>query len=218
MIIKRSLARVLLVILLASLAIIGAVYARGPSLEDWPYTVERRPNGQLRVHVNVDMANRTVRDAYARQQRTAALAMARSNAGSIDVQVTFARPLSLDEARELAQGSGLIAGIVILEARDAAGELHTVGTQGTEPSLVDPESVQPGLEQRALRLIGVTMVRGTVPASPGGLGRLANDERVYLLDVMAHHLAGKVAGRYGVDASSVQVSVPSPHWYLSTER
>lgn len=218
MITRRSLVWVVLTVLLASGAIIGAVYAKSPSWEDWPYTVEQRPNGQLRVRVDVDMASRTVRDAYAKQQRSAALALASSHAGTVPVQVTFARPLSVEEAQDLAQSTGLTADMVIFEARDATEGLHTVGTRGTEPGLVDTDSLKPDLEQRGLRLIGITMVQGTVPASTEGLGRLASDERVYLPDVMAHLLAGKVAAHRGVDVRTVQVSVPSPHWHLSAER
>lgn len=218
MITTPSLIRLLLAVVLIGGAIMGASYAKTPSLDDWPHSIEHRPNGDLRVHVEVDMANPTMRDAYAKQQRNAALALASSCAGIVPVQVTFARPLTLGEVRELAQNTGLTTDMLIFEARDAAGRLHTVGTRGSEAGIVDLESLKPGLEQRELRLIGITMVQGTVPASTEGLGQLANDERVYLPDVMAHLLADKVAVRHGVDAGRVQVSVPSPHWHLSAER
>lgn len=39
-----------------------------------------------------------------------------------------------------------------------------------------------------------------------------------LPDVTPHQLAIEVAARYGVGVDKVQVSVPTPHWYLSTER
>jgi len=61
-------------------------------------------------------------------------------------------------------------------------------------------------------------MRGTVPASASGLGQLASDERIYIPDVTPYQLAVEVAARYGLSVDKVQVSVPTPHWYLSAER
>lgn len=137
-------------------------------------------------------------------------------AGRVPVQVTFAHPLSVEELRLLTQRTGLVADLVIFEARDASYGLHTVAARGTGVDVIDLGNLAPGLDSRGLRLVGATAVRGIVPAS--GLAQLATDERVYLPDVTPHRLAVEVAARYGVSVDKVQVSVPTPHWYISAGR
>ncbi|MDI7275420.1 MAG: hypothetical protein QME94_05540 [Anaerolineae bacterium] len=219
MVAGRRIIWVLVALVAIGLAIVGIAHAMTPSPEDWPYVVEERPNGNLRVYVTVDMEDPSEREAYARQQRSAAVALARSRVGPVPVQVTFRRPLSVAEVRELAQQTGLIPEAVICEARDAAGGLCSAGAACTEGGLEDlEERLEPGLQIRGLRLMGVMVVQGVVPASPEGVGRLAVDERVYLPDVMRYLLAHRLAPRYRVDVSKVQVAVPSPYWELSSER
>lgn len=216
---KRSLVVVILIAALVGMAALSVAHASNPPPPDQPaYTVEQLPCGYLRVRVQVDLADRAARDRYAAQQRAEALVLARSGIGSVPVQVTFARPLSVEELRLLAQYTGLVAELVIFEARDVNQKQHTVAARGTGANLIDLDSLIPGLNMRDLHLVGVTAVRGTVPASVSGLGQLATDARVYVPDVTPYRLATEVAARYGVEVDKVQVSVPTPHWYISAER
>lgn len=202
-------------IVIAGAAIFNVVQASdGP-----PYTIEQLPCGTLRVRVRVDLASRTARNRYAAQQRKEALALARSNSGEqIPVQITFARPLPIDELRTLAQDTDLDLELIIFEARDPDQEQHTVAARGAGTGLADPDSLKSGLDMRDLQLVGVTAARGTVPASSTELGELATDERVYIPDVTPYLLATEVATQRGVEVGQVQVSVPTPHWYISVQR
>jgi len=96
--------------------------------------------------VQVDLASRTARDRYAVQQRKEALALARSNSGEdIPVQLTFARPLSIDELHTLAQDTDLALELIIFEARDPNQEQHTVAARGAGTGLADSDSLKFGI-------------------------------------------------------------------------
>ncbi|OIO90947.1 MAG: hypothetical protein AUK03_12165 [Anaerolineae bacterium CG2_30_64_16] len=219
MITKRLLIAITLIASLISITVLTTAHANNLASSDQPeYAVEQRPNGHLRIRVQVNLADRVERDHYASRQRAEAMALARSGVGSVPVQITFVRPLSIAEMQLLAQRTGLVAELVIFEARDANQGQHTVAVGGNGGDLVDLDSLSPDLEVRSLRLVGVTAMRGTVPASASGLGQLASDERIYIPDVTPYQLAVEVAARYGLSVDKVQVSVPTPHWYLSAER
>lgn len=215
---STKISRILIVFLVAaiSVATVSVAYASKPQSEEVSYTVEQRPNGYLRVRAQVNLADRGVRERYAEQQLAEALALARSGAGNVSLQVTFIRPLSVEELRLLSRQTNLIADLITIEARDASNGLHTVFVRGTGSDIVDLQALTPGLEARALRLVGIMVVRGTIPAS--GLGQLSSDPRVYVPDVTPHRLATRIAAQYGVSVDKVQVSVPAPHWHLSAER
>jgi hypothetical protein len=211
---KRLLIAVAFVVIVCT-AIFSVVHASG---DGPPYTVEQLPCGALRVHVQVDLVSRAARDRYAAQQRQEALALARSNRDEdIPVQLTFAHPLSIDELRTLAQDTDLALELILLEARDPNHEQHTVAARGAGTGLANPDSLKSGLDARNLQLVGVTAARGIVAASGTGLEKLATDERIYLPDVTPYLLATEVAAQHDVEVGQVQVSVPTPHWYISAE-
>ena len=212
---KRSLAVVILVAALVSIAALSAAHA-GNTASEPTYIVEPLPNGRLRVRVQVDLTDRVARDRYSSQQRAEALALAHSGIGSIPMQITFTHPLSVEDLRLWAQRTGLAAELVIFEARDANQKQHTVAARGIGVDIVDLDNLAPGLDARDLHLVGVTAMRGTVPTSE--LEQLATDPRVYIPDVMPYRVAIEVAARFDVDVDKVEVSVPTPHWYISSER
>jgi hypothetical protein len=187
--------------------------------DDLVYTVEETSCGSIRVRVEADLSTHKARERYAVQQREKALEVVRSNKGeSIPVQITFAYPLSTDELQKLAQDENLKVEMIIFEARDPSYNLHTVAALDSGAGkVVDPDSLQLGLDMRNLQLIGVTAVRGIVPASTG-LGELIADERVYIPDVTPYLLAVEVSEQRDVEMDRIQVSVPTPHWYISAER
>lgn len=203
----------------ATLGTVGTNSLAVPSSDQPFYTVEQRPDGYLRVYVDVSLEDPVARDHYAAQQRSEAARLARLGVGDVPIQITFARPLPIDELRSLVQRTGLGADLVIFEARDSANGLHTVAVPGSGLDVVDLDSLAPVLiEHGPLRIVGATVVSGMVSASEDGLGKLAADPLVYLPDVTAYRLMAEVAARYGVSPDRIQVSLPSPHWYLSTER
>src|SRR5690606_18801395 len=94
--------------------------------------------------------------------------------------------------------------------------LHTVFARATGADVVDTHSLAPLLSPRSLRLIGIAVVQGRVNAS--GLAQLSAHPAVYIPDITAYRLIPEVAARYGVKPDRVQVTVPTPFWYLSSSR
>ncbi len=183
--------------------------------QEWDYTVQQDGSGRLLVSIHALVDDPVVREEYARRAREEALELATKERGDVPVQLTLARPLAVDEAQALATEVGLVAEHATWEARDAAGELATVGARAAD-GLLDEQGLAPGLEMRALRLVGVVMLQGRVPAS--GLASLAGDPRVYIVDTLHRGLAEALAESYGVGIDDVEVSAPSPFWSLSAER
>lgn len=214
----RTRCALITVILVAALLGVAKVNMANASktllLDPLLYTVEQRPNGYFRVHVQVNLENRGVRERYATQQRAAALALAKSGLESIPVQITFARPLSVEEIRLLAQQTGLLAEWLIFMARDIDNNMHAVVVRGAGIDIVDLNDLLSDIDTRGLCLVGAMVVRGVIPTTNAGLGRLAGDARIYLLDVTPYQLALEVAKRYGVSFDRVQVSAPTPYWDL----
>lgn len=211
---KHLLIAIALVVIVCT-GIFNVIHASG---DGPPYTIEQLPCGSLHIRVQVDLATRAARDRYAAQQHKEALALAHSNSGKdIPVQITFVRPLSVDELHTLAQNTDLDLELIIFEARDSEQEQHTVVARGAGTKIADPDTLKSGLEMHSLQLVGVTAARGIV-ASRTGLGKLADDERVYIPDVTPYLLASKIATQRAVDADQIRVSVPTPHWYISAER
>jgi len=183
---------------------------------DWDFLVRRDASGNLLVSIRADVSEPDIREEYARQAHQAALEVARTETGDIPVHLTLAEPLPLDEARAMAQEIGLQAEHVTLEARDAAGGMHTVGTLAAPEGLVNEDALAPGLEMRDLRLVGVVLVVGKVPAS--SLPALVDDPRIYMVDTLHRQLARDLAEHYGVPLEDVHMWAPSPFWSLSAER
>ncbi len=220
MIAKRTLVISVAAAILFGIALLGVAQAgnsSAPSLP--PYTVEQRPSGSLRVRVMTDLADRARRDLYVSQRHMEAMTLVGLGTGSAEVQITFARPLSIEEFLGLASQSKLSAELITFEARDATGQLHTVAVNGNRgASSLNLDNLPSAPHSQDLRLVGVTVVKGTVPLASKGLGVLLSDPRVYLTDLTPYLLAKEVAARFGVGLDKVQVSVPSPHWELSSAR
>lgn len=217
----KRLLTVIVFIAVVSVITFSWVHASEVRSDDGPsYAVEEMPCGSIRVRVDVDFSTHEARERYAAQQRKKALEVVQSSKEeNIPVQLTFAYPISTDELQQLAQEVNLDVEMIIFEARDPDRNLHTVAALGTGAGKIDdPDSLKLGLDMRNLQLIGVTAVRGIVPATSAGLGKLIIDERVYIPDVTPYLLAVEVAERYDVEIDRVQVSVPTPHWYISAER
>jgi hypothetical protein len=62
---------------------------------------------------------------------------------------------------------------------------------------------------------GIIVLTGYVEATMEGLGRLIQDERVYLADILAVEVAQEVAEQFGVNTEKVNVFIPSPHWLVN---
>ncbi|RMG63970.1 MAG: hypothetical protein D6709_06815 [Chloroflexi bacterium] len=132
----------------------------------------------------------------------------------VTLQVTFNQPITLEELRDLSNRTGLSSEHVILAARDDKDQLHAIGQRAIPSAIVNTDELNAELNSRGLRLLGVAVIRGRIVASASGLGQLANDPRIHLVDVMPHILAKELAMKQGVSVDKVQVSVPSPYWDL----
>lgn len=194
---------------------INTVRADITSSNPFPYSVETRPNGYLRVYVNPDLRDSSQRESYASAQLTAiSNLLAAGQTEDVTLQVTFSQPIAVEELRDLSNRTGLLSEHVILAARDDKDQLHAIGQRAIPSAIVNTDELNAELNSRGLRLLGVAVIRGRVVGGALGLGQLANDPRIHLVDVTPHILAKEVATKQGVSVDKVQISVPSPYWDL----
>lgn len=185
-----------------------------PSISGPGYTAHIEPEGEgaLWIHINVDVGRfDTYRDGNA--QRIQAL-ISRGWDERIPVQVTFARPIAIDEARALAAATQLEVESYLLGGRNGDSQRTThvyLDTFKDHPAQVIGPS-----DQRS-RLLGVLVVKGTVPSSPPGLGVLAGDPRVYIADVTPAVVMEEVRKRrIWAGRAIAAVGADSPLWSLDT--
>lgn len=181
------------------------------------YRVESRPDGTVRVYVSPDVDWHDARDLqeYAVRKELEASALL-GTSDEIQVQITFARPIAIEEARELVRATDLEPFHVTLEARDEDNRLRTVGSVADAALLVDVAQFTDALEEQQTRIVGVMVIDGVVPGR--SLQTLIDDDRVFLLNTAPYILKQVLSVEYGVASERIQVAVKSPHWILSSTR
>lgn len=214
----RGLVGLVLIMLAGALGIVGSQSTSAGPTDEPRVTVEKKSSGQLRAYVDVDLSDKGARDRYAARVRAEAASVVRSGGGTVPVLVTFSAPVSASELATLSKDTGLTIDSVNLEGRDQNNNLITVAWARRAGQILDFAALARGYEAGALRIVGVTVVHSSVPATEAGLGRLTANPRVFTADVSAGRLKRELAARHGVSPDDIDVIIPSPHWALSSER
>ena len=133
----------------------------------------------------------------------------------IYVQITFARPLPWPEARDLARAAGLRVENYLMVGAGDRGEKATVIYNHSFAESPPPE-VEIGPRGQKTMLWGVMVIQGYVPATAAGLGRLAQDERVEMVDATAVEVRRAIQ-RHPLwrGKEIISISLPSPFWDLA---
>jgi len=186
-------------------------------VEPESYTVEQREDGTLRIYVDmeIDWRNRDSLDEFAAQKRSQTASLLEEDA-DIALQITFAEPVDGDSVRKILAQSRLTPTHVTLETRDEQNRLGFMGSTTDDGIIPDFSHFGDGSQTGGLRVEGVMVIDGVVPAR--GLQLLLDDPRIYLLNTAPYLLKRELSKEYEVDPSFVQVAVQSPHWTLSESR
>jgi len=220
---KQKLATVLLVLMIAVITLLATVqtayvaplYLEGTT-ESFRYTVQEERNANLYVTVSVNLDDPAALQKYldANRQRGRQLSV---KANPIPVRITFLQPIPLNEARVLAQETGLSVSSFAM-----VGHSSLNGRKGVhvEFSSLDKDvplrrNVDPTGQAEELVLKGVMVIYGELK-NPQGLARLLDDPRAYLVDTSEVHLRELLAQKHSsaITGKELVFSVPSPFWNL----
>ncbi|MEW6233178.1 MAG: hypothetical protein AB1566_12805 [Chloroflexota bacterium] len=211
----------LAVAVLALLVTAQSAYVAPPYLEgianSFRYTGQGQRNGSLYVNISVNLDDPVSLQKYIEANRQRGRDLVHNGRSPIPIRVTFARPLSLGEVRDLVRESGLQVSSFAM-----VGHSSLSGKRGmhVEFSSVDKEvpatlNMDPTGNGEQLVLTGVMVLYGEI-LNPQGLARLLADERVYLADTSEVEVRELLAQRHAsvVAGKELVVSVPSPFWKL----
>lgn len=168
----------------------------------------------INVHLDVDNAEAMQKYRDANRQRASAL-LVHQPGSEIEVQITFAQPVSPSVVRVKASRTGLTIHSYLLVGRSPQGRKISDIRKGTIPedtTGLQRVSMPNGEDGGTLK--GVMLIKGTLKASPESLGAWLNDPSVYMVDTtgvearqlaQTHH-ADRLSGR------EVTVILHSPFW------
>jgi hypothetical protein len=135
----------------------------------------------------------------------------------IPIQVTFAHPISVDEARQLVESTGFIVDSFLLVGNSTISQQRGTHIQFSDLDNDVPhrELIDPATGEEIV-FVGVMVLRGHVFSDAYGLGQWLANDVVYFVDTSEvelrellnkHHLS-EIAGK------EIDISVPSPFWDL----
>ncbi len=167
--------------------------------------------------VNVNLHDPATRDKYfmANRERIAAL-LAEPPGNPIEVTVTFQKPVDWEEFVALRDDIGIEPWSYTFAEISPAGEKWAL-----DHSVVPDDELIASAHREAdyagVRLLGMMVVEGTIPVSAEGLGKLAADPRVLLVDTTSIE-AIQLLDQHGIPVPSnddgADVHIPSPYWNL----
>lgn len=179
-------------------------------------------SGEVTLVVSVAWHDPQALQTYlAANQRRGKELIAQRGGALVPVQITFARPLPLEEVRALVAQTGFQVESFILVGRSTLTNQR--GGYGRLASSLDDDSlpsereriVDPATGER-LVLQGFLVLEGSVPASEEGLGRWLNSPEVYLVDTSEVEVLEVVRSAHAavVAERNIQVVIESPFWSL----
>jgi len=181
----------------------------------WRYSVERNHNtGAVLAKISVDFADPSVAIAYKQLNQQYASSMIRKSLDQVqdvDVTLTFTSPLSWEDIVAIREETGLSIQLYTFAALNEKGEKGSLTGVAEKDSSVDMRKAIEIITSQGYRLQGVMMVRGKIPNTPDGLGKLMTDKRIYLIDLMANRVREDLLER-GNLGDGLYVHTPSPFW------
>ncbi len=178
------------------------------------YTVKELPNGSLKVSVHVNWSEPEALSKYIQANRERALAcLGAEGMDWIPVTITFLRPLSWQEVTVLRQATGLVVENYTFVAVHEDGRKAMIGGVADENSLVDIDKLAEIAKEQGVMVKGVMVLKGRIKNTSTALGRLMEDKRVYLVDVVAVEVMEDLKKNpLYQDAKHIDIFVPSPYW------
>ncbi|MFN3705918.1 MAG: hypothetical protein ACK4WM_07985 [Thermoflexales bacterium] len=198
------------------------------------YTGQESDNGDILVTVSVNIDDPEALRAYKEANDTRVRALiARGEAQSIWVQVTFRRPLPPAHVRTLVKETGFRVDNFLMVGHTPNGEkmsiilnfpigddfpetlAKTLSWEEIERLVLDQGYVPPATISDPMTpatLEGIMLLQGIVEATEQGLGRWLANEDVYLIDTTALEVHELITRRHAnlVDNKEIVVTLPSP--------
>jgi len=201
-------------------ALVASPYFEGET-RSFRYTGQGQSNGSYYVTISVDfddpMAHKDYLDANRERGQTL---LSQSATYPLPLQITFATPISLQDARALASEAHVQVDSFALVGKSSQDHSKRGGHWefgGLDRPVPGTQSMDPtGTTGEQLVLEGVMVIRGAV-ADAAGLASLLTDPRIYLVDTSEVELRTLIAQRHPSDVtgSDLTISVPSPFWNLA---
>lgn len=200
-------------------ALVASPYFEGET-SSFRYTGQGQSNGSSYVTISVDFDNPIAHKGYldANRERGQTLLSAYAMY-PLPLQITFAAPISLQDARTLASEAHVQVDSFALVGRSSQDHSKRGGHWefgGLDRPVPATQSMDPaGTNGEQLVLEGVMVIRGAV-ADAAGLASLLADPRIYLVDTSEVELRTLIAQRHQIEVtgSDLTVSLPSPFWNL----
>lgn len=220
-----SLCLILVAVALAFIAQTRAALVASPYFEgetgSFRYTGQGQANGSYYVTISVDFDNPIARKDYLDANRERGQTLLSSYAVyPVPLQITFATPISLQDARTLASETHVQVDSFALVGKSSQDHNKRGGRWefgGLDRPVPGTQSMDPaGAKGEQLVLEGIMVIRGAV-ADAAGLASLLADPRIYLVDTSEVELRTLIAQRHPSEAASsdLTISVPSPFWNLN---
>ena len=182
-----------------------------------PYTfrVEERGDHTLEVSVALkpwpDLSAAIKRYQAANAQRIESL-IKQDLTNPIYVQVTFAHPMDWREARALAQAVDLqVDNYLMVGTGDHDEKATTIYNHSFENS--PPPPIETGPRGQKTTFWGVMVIQGRLPATEAGLGYLARNPNVSMVDTTAVEIRQAIQQNPRWQGKEiVSIGLPSPFW------
>lgn len=179
------------------------------------YTVEIVGDTAL-VNVELDVDNPQAVQRYRDANRRRAVELIqRGQMQTIDVQITFVRPIPPSVVREKAAETDLVIRDYLLAGRSPEGrKITSIYLGPITPDVPDVVELSFPNGENAGTLVGVMLLRGSLHTSEASLGAWLSDPLVYMVDTTGVEARRLVAERHAavVGEHPIEITLQSPFW------
>lgn len=181
----------------------------------------RHSNHGVEVQVVLPTTDLLSRDRYREASNERAKQLLNENREtkqSFWTTITFSQPISLTEMENLLQDANVEIKSVTRGGVTASGERVATTfwieprSNNLEPVIQDEEMEVQG-PASDISYFGYVVAEGYIRATPGSLGQLINDPRVYLVDTTGYEVM-RLANLLENDQSKITVRLPTPFWTM----
>lgn len=176
--------------------------------DTYKYHVLRTDQGKTRVRLLVDFHRPGIFERY-RELNASLINTLQRNDRPIKIVVTFSSPVSVIEAQEIVEQSGMTILSYGSSGRGASNRLTFVYSF-PESGLIEGTPDVPGVQ-----IDGIMVLTGIVKRDIDKLVSLANNPRVALVDVIYDTIRRDVEAALGQSVELDQIGITTPAWHIA---
>ncbi len=207
----------IIALVLTSPLIAGRIQSQGKT-DSFEYSIQGDKERSVYVTVGVNMDDADARQKYidVNIQRGNELVNNKQN-GLVPVQITFIRPVSVSEVKQLVESTGFIVDSFLLvghstisQQRGTRIQFSSLDSTVPERELIDPNTGE------EIVFEGVMVLKGDVPSNTYGLGQWLANDLTYLVDTSEVEMRELLNERHAneIVGKEIEISIPSPFWDL----